>query len=350
MRSAPLFLSLLLAMSIATSARGAPCPGGVCPLPGGGSPAPHAAIPHHTVCRIENQMGNRQTLGSGTLIATTDAASYVVTCAHLFAEGIGRVVVRLPNQLATAGELIDIDPAHDLAVVKLSPQTVPPATLSTTDPRGVLTACGYGTAGRYRALRGPLIGYSTPQRAEYRALRLAIPVEQGDSGGGVFDEQGHLVAVVWGRRPGEAYATYGMPLHRILQRALRAVPTPPRPVVPLPQPDTHQAERPTSPTPPPSAACDCDQRWREHQQKLDQLAQELYRQRGPTADAPSLSPVIPVDSQPGSFLAGASWGKLLAVALGASGPVGVGIAVAGGLLARRTPRRGPGGPRKAPFR
>src|SRR5690606_4683962 len=157
------------------------------------------------------------------------------------------------------------------------------------------------------------------------ALRLAIPVEQGDSGGGVFDQRGQLVAVVWGGRPGEAYATYGMPLRRIIERALGAAPAPPRRVVPLSQHDTHHAERSISATAPASAAWDRGQRWCSHRQKREQVAGGVDWPRDRASDAPFMSPEIPAGSPPGSFLAGASWREHIAVAGGASVPVGVGI-------------------------
>ncbi len=53
------------------------------------------------------------------------------------------------------------------------------------------------------------------------SLLIGDGVRSGDSGGGVFDEQGRLVAVIWGEAQGVTYASYGGPLRRFLGRTLK---------------------------------------------------------------------------------------------------------------------------------
>ena len=68
---------------------------------------------------------------------------------------------------------------------------------------------------------GPRRGRGGESRAPGQtSLLVNNGVRSGDSGGGVCDEQGRLVAVVWGERDGVTYASSGTPLRDFLGRVL----------------------------------------------------------------------------------------------------------------------------------
>src|SRR5690606_977614 len=81
-----------------------------------------------------------------------------------------------------------------------------------------MTACGFGPSGAYRCAAGPVLGYS--EGPGQTSVRIGGAVRSGDSGGGVFDNRGRLVAVVWGESGGVTYASTGRPLSRFLDRVL----------------------------------------------------------------------------------------------------------------------------------
>src|SRR5690606_39016998 len=83
---------------------------------------------------------------------------------------------------------------------------------------GNLTACGFGPIGAYRCVAGPTLGYT--EGPGQTSVRIGGAVRSGDSGGGVFDNRGRLVAVVWGESGGVTYASTGRPLGRFLERVL----------------------------------------------------------------------------------------------------------------------------------
>ncbi|HYO26053.1 MAG TPA: serine protease [Lacipirellulaceae bacterium] len=175
-------------------------------------------------CRIFNHMSNSAAnVGSGTLIdvAADRQRGLVLTCAHLFTEGTGRVIVQFADGRTHGAHLLAIDGAADLAALEIAQPGGAPATVHLAwEGAPMLTACGFGPTGEYRVVRGALIGAACSPGRE--SLRIGAAVRSGDSGGGVFDPQGRLVAVVWGESAGVTYATSGAPLRAFLQRLTSA--------------------------------------------------------------------------------------------------------------------------------
>lgn len=244
------FATLLLCL-IGASACRAQCPGGVCPPDWRPAAAPIPAnVPRDAVCRVING----PSLGSGTLVARDDAHGYVLTCAHLFREGIAQVMVRFPNGRGYPAQLVTQDTLHDVALLRINRPEIAPATFDEQPPQGTLTACGYGGAGQFHAVQGPIVGAAMSAGARYPSTCLRGSVVPGDSGGPVFSATGRLVGVVWGVRDGVTFAMCGTPVRDLLKRiALRrdeeedsgGLRQPARlvPVAPLPK------EKPTPPQP-----------------------------------------------------------------------------------------------------
>ena len=177
---------------------------------------------HPAVCRIQNRLSTSSNLGSGTLIERTDDGrlGLVLTCAHLFKEGVGEIVVTLSNKRTHGAKLVAIDRQADLAALMIANPLVQPAPVSFAVSRDErLDACGYGPHGVFRCAVGKEVGQAATQGQV--SLMISGSVRSGDSGGGVFDQQGRLVAVIWGESQGVTYASYGKPLHRFLDRVLR---------------------------------------------------------------------------------------------------------------------------------
>ncbi|MBA4104133.1 MAG: hypothetical protein C0485_00115 [Pirellula sp.] len=172
-------------------------------------------------CRIHIQLSGGANVGSGTLIDVTASGErgLVLTCAHLFTEGTGQVVVEFPNGKRHGALVVAIDQQADLAALEIS-RPVGPAVEGNqqTGVAGNLTACGFGPSGAYRCVAGPTLGYS--EGPGQTSVRIGGAVRSGDSGGGVFDNRGRLVAVIWGESGGVTYASTGRPLGRFLDRVL----------------------------------------------------------------------------------------------------------------------------------
>lgn len=300
-------------------------------------------------CRVFNHLPSGATnVGSGTLIdvSADGGCGLVLTCAHLWSEGSGRVVVQFADGRRHGALLVAMDRAADLAAVQIAkPQAAAAAVAAPQAGRTeAMTACGFGGAGEFRCVAGRVLGEA--EGPGQVSARLAGAVRSGDSGGGAFDAQGRLVGVVWGESGGVTYISTGGPLRRFLDRVLGR-----RDVVSSPRFAPPVAARPNGPCPdgrcplaPPPAAigaapagrspaaigggaavrggCDCDAQWAALEARLDALRREPP----------------PAALGPGRVIGG-----LAATALGVSGPAGwavlAGASIGSWLLGRRMKRR-----------
>ncbi len=207
------------------------CPGGRCDLPGAvGKPmdraAPSGFLPSQPIpeplisatARLENHLSNGVAVcGSGVLVARDDRWGWVLTCDHLFREGVGQVRVALPHSSGQVfeGRVFARDPSADLALVGIAAPQARPITLADTHPSPgqIVLWAGYGRTGRLRAATGQVLGYvSTQVQGNRDTLQITGAAQDGDSGGPIVDAQGHLVAIVWGT---DGYRTVGTYCGRI---------------------------------------------------------------------------------------------------------------------------------------
>jgi len=336
-----------------------------------------AANLRHAVCRVHNQLVGFNNVGSGTLIDKTDNGreGLVLTCAHLFREGTGNIVVEFADGKTHGAKLVAIDRQADLAALAIGSPSGEPAVVSFQVGRqSQLQACGYGPSGVYRCAAGPYVGET--QDSGQLSLLIGDGVRSGDSGGGVFDDRGRLVAVIWGTRDGVTYASAGGPLRRFLGRVVRVrrQTNCPDGTCPLQQESSENRITKRRPfRPQQNNAGNSNELARRisaleqgKQDRGDYLTQDDLPDLGNYARQ---SDVERLDSEGqtrhesllariGSLASGASAGRAastLAVgALGISGPAGwAAIAagtVGGWLIGRRLKRRGAGGRRRRGFR
>ncbi len=121
-------------------------------------------------CRITVADGST---GSGTLVRRTNSLGLVLTCAHLFDNATGRIIVTFTNGQRFAARLVERDRAHDLAALLIRRSDAEPITVSDEEPSGVLSACGYGPDGQLRCFRGDITGAAIAAGAVYPSLTIA---------------------------------------------------------------------------------------------------------------------------------------------------------------------------------
>ncbi len=185
------------------------------------APFAEAGSPRATVCRVHNRLGGFANVGSGTLVDKTEDGreGLILTCWHLFREGTGQVVVQFADGRSHGARVVALDRDADLAALAIANPRAEPVGVNLTIARNAkLSACGFGQTGQYRCAVGIYGGES--RAPGQTSLLVNSGVRLGDSGGGVFDEQGQLVAVVWGERDGVTYASCGTPLMDFLGRVL----------------------------------------------------------------------------------------------------------------------------------
>ncbi|MBN1909751.1 MAG: trypsin-like peptidase domain-containing protein, partial [Pirellulales bacterium] len=211
--------TLLLLILLPASVARAQCTPGTCPA---------AEAPHPAVVRIVNQVGPARYFGSGTLIERDVSRGLIVTCAHLFSDGAGHIVVTFPDGRSFGATLTAVDRSWDLAALRIARPDAEPVAIAEDAPRPgeLLRSCGYGQNGRYWCNQGVARGYVVVQgRPGHETLELLGMARQGDSGGPVFNRHGRLVAVLWGTNGRIVGGTYCGRIRQFLAGLL----CPPRP-------------------------------------------------------------------------------------------------------------------------
>jgi hypothetical protein len=216
------FTWAVLGFALAAQGRSPIETSGSLPLEGRAGEGGEAGTRNAFHCRIHNYLPTgTANVGSGTLIDVTADRRHglVLSCAHLFTEGTGRVIVEFPNGQTHGAKVLAVDRQADLSALEIATPADAAAQVAIDVAQGaVLTACGYGPTGQFRCISGPTIG--TAASAGQESVQISGAVRSGDSGGGVFDAQGRLVAVVWGESGGVTYASTGGPLRQFLQRVM----------------------------------------------------------------------------------------------------------------------------------
>jgi hypothetical protein len=314
------------------------------------------------------------TMGSGILVDRNESVGLVLTCSHLFDRSASQIVVTFPHGGQVTARVVDVDRAHDLAALVIRRPEIEPLAVSGNEPEGMLTACGFGSNGQFRNIRGCITGHPTAAGATYPSTTIAGAVRPGDSGGGVLNASGQIVGVVWGQRDGQTYATCGRPVREFLNRVHGKLfnapagsnnsPTAKRqPAVPSPQFDWQAWTN------------ELDTRLRaidaKKQDKGDYLqhgdlnaylrtedAKKLAGEMAPRAEVEgklsalaarfeSVRTIVEtlrqhvseVATQRRGLLEGVSLGKFAVGALGLSGPLAAAVVIAGGLAGRRMKSR-----------
>ncbi|NMC21667.1 MAG: trypsin-like peptidase domain-containing protein, partial [Thermogutta sp.] len=290
--AAVIFLSLVIASLAAPPevARAGGCPGGRCGIPVGVAPetadppgVPETAVPPAVpetavplvprpgwdagagsyqkapwaaVARIANELrGGMTAYGTGTLIAKDDRRGWVLTCAHLFRDGVGRVTVSFAEG-AYAARVLGWDREGDLAVLEIAAPSADPLPIRGDVPAAgeAVTFCGYGTAGRLQVRSGRVLGYvHTAGLAGRETLQISGGAENGDSGGPILDAQGRLAGVLWGTDGTRTVGSYCGRIRAFLARLgglFRADPPPAPLPEPLPQPLPEPLPEPLPPRDP----------------------------------------------------------------------------------------------------
>ena len=184
---------------------------------------------------------------SGTVIASRqvgdEAEIAVLSCWHGFSLGAVKVLGSFPQGFVAEGELHSYSIKYDLAlvlfktdkisadkvaVISLSQKYVTTAEYSEDDEEGEVSPVGffgYGKSGRYYCGKGTFLGYASASHNGNGVAKNVPPKEgdkyhtnnsqlkitgfviPGDSGGGMLNEHGELVGVIWGSPGGTVFGS-----------------------------------------------------------------------------------------------------------------------------------------------
>jgi S1-C subfamily serine protease len=138
--------------------------------------------------------GNVTGQGSGFIVTPKGA---VVTNLHVI-QGAHTVRVKLTNgDVYKTQELVDVDDAKDIAILKIKGFKLPTIALGDSDkteigesvvvissPEGLVNSLSTGVVSGVRRLEG------------LRVFQITAPISQGSSGGAMFDSTGAVVGIV----------------------------------------------------------------------------------------------------------------------------------------------------------
>lgn len=167
------------------------------------SPAPHNALATRIAEQVRDSVvvvlytgrdGRQIGMGSGFVVGKD---GLIATNLHVIGEG-RPIIVRLPDgKKVEASEVFASDRNLDLALIRVPVKNLKPLPLgdSQTLKNGQpLVALGHPRGLEYSVVAGVLSGRRDIDGLSM--LQLAVPIEQGNSGGPVLDEKGRVVGVV----------------------------------------------------------------------------------------------------------------------------------------------------------
>lgn len=161
-------------------------------------------------CRVSvPDGGGVYSKGSGVLIGESDDKAWVLTNWHVVRDGSGQCSVTFGGE-TVPGRVLKTDNVADLALIECEAIGVDPVEFAPMYPTkgDIVIAGGFGPDDQWRAVEGPVSGYYSPDQGRTKdTLAMRGSVRQGDSGGPIVDEQGRLVAVLWGTDGSEVMGT-----------------------------------------------------------------------------------------------------------------------------------------------
>jgi hypothetical protein len=209
--------------------------------------------PWETVVRIKVHHEKSISFGSGTIIASTQSESLIITCGHLFLlRATNRVrVPERPDKIQVdlfdgklqqppavaqvkftnetyAGELIDCDSDRDVALIRIRPRrrlfsspVVPPQWKPKADMKMLTVGCSNGedATAWHTSIITPS-GRPIAGKDAYEAIECTVPPKQGRTGGGLFTADGYLAGVCNFADPKNDSGLYASPgaIHRLLDQ------------------------------------------------------------------------------------------------------------------------------------
>jgi len=173
-----------------------------------GDKFPAREIDHRkAVVRIVVAEGPSTSRGSGVVIE----GGNVLTAWHVVRGNRDRIVVHFQDGSNTSARVVASSDAWDLALLECEKVASVAAKLASEPTvKESLTIAGYGPhPSTWRESSGRIVGRARPSREHAMDhIIISTPARQGDSGGPVFNADGHVAGILWGSEGSRTYATH----------------------------------------------------------------------------------------------------------------------------------------------
>lgn len=155
-----------------------------------------------TIYTENNKKGKQAFNSAGSGVIYDGNNGFIITNDHVLV-GAEHVTVYLNNGDKYPAKILGRDSFIDLAVVKIEPRTkLPSATLSKKMPKINESVIAIGspnlkanTVSIGRVTNNNLVEIFTPSKNSYLGIQTDASIDHGSSGGGLFDENGNLIAI-----------------------------------------------------------------------------------------------------------------------------------------------------------
>lgn len=185
---------------------------------------------------FQSERHQRTSLGSGILI---DAAGYIVTSAHVIRVDAPSITVRMNDESEHLAELINIDPIHDIALLKINTDTpLPYVTLGYSDDLMVgetVVAIG-NPLGNENSVTAGIIsslwrdvrmseGDGSPVSPETHGdfIQIDAPINPGNSGGPLLNILGDVIGITSGVAEGAQGVGFATPINRVRDQLVNSL-------------------------------------------------------------------------------------------------------------------------------
>ena len=165
--------------------------------------------------------GDGRRVGSGFAVSPTE----VVTARHLIVDSRS-VVVRDIGGWAGAAQVVGTDARTDLALLRIAEGQLHPAVMGSSDPLrvgqtviaignpwGLGHSLSVGVVGH----RGRRLSPDADEGPRVDFLQLALPLNPGNSGGPIFDQEGRVVGVLSGAHAQGQAIAFAVPIEALVE-------------------------------------------------------------------------------------------------------------------------------------
>lgn len=190
-------------------------------------PAKHRAAVVRIYCQDDVRT---RSIGSGVLVRW-EKRIVVLTARHVVQDA-KKIVVQFHTKQACNARVLKVDAVWDCAVLELigRPDGVEAATMEIGDAAmqsegNRLESCGYGPDGKLACNSGLFVSYKRSSEAKNGPddwMEISGHARSGDSGGPIFNEQGHVVGVLWGTDGEHVVGVQAGRVHKLLDEAVPA--------------------------------------------------------------------------------------------------------------------------------
>lgn len=160
------------------------------------------------VCVVSTDLGNGHSgRGSGVFVHEYDGKALILTNSHVIRGAISQTsfTVQFHDKGCSEARGLWHDPQWDLALLLAwAPPGIEPIKIADYTPRigESVTVHGWGPSKHYREVKAAVTGNARPRRhASDDMIEVSAVVRQGDSGGAILNEDGELLAVLFGTNP-----------------------------------------------------------------------------------------------------------------------------------------------------